>query len=190
MRWFSFWVDCDCMTRSLNISVRSGAHYASNNGKLMQIRQATTSDAKVISNLIKGLALQFITPEFTAAATQHFLSSNNQAAIEGFFEQGFVYFVAESAGANGVELIGCIGMRNHSHLYHLFINEAWQGQGLARKLWQHAMSYCEDHGNPGSYTVNSSNNAVPVYQALGFVRTAPMQQMHGVLFNPMQWERK
>lgn len=156
----------------------------------MQIRQATISDASYIANLISGLSLKFITPEFSAEATQHFLGANDQAAIEGFFEQGFVYFVAEDHGANGVEIIGCIGMRNHSHLYHLFINEAWQGQGLARKLWQHAMSYCEDQGNPGSYTVNSSNNAVKVYQALGFVRTAPMQQMHGVWFNPMQWDRK
>ncbi len=155
----------------------------------MQIRQATTSDAKNIADLIKVLALQFITPGFSVEATQHFLNANNQAAIESFFEQGFVYFVAESAGANGVELMGCIGMRNHSHLYHLFIAEACQGQGLARKLWQQAMSYCEAHGNAGSYTVNSSNNAVTVYQALGFVRTAPMQQMHGVWFNPMQLDR-
>ena len=151
----------------------------------MQIRQATISDANCIANLISGLALKFITPEFSAEATQHFLNANNQAAIEGFFEQDFVYFVAEHTGVAGAEIIGCIGMCNHSHLYHLFIAEAWQGQGLARSLWQQAMSYCAAQGNTGRYTVNSSNNAVAVYQSLGFVRTAPMQQMHGVLFNPM-----
>lgn len=156
----------------------------------MEIRKATLNDATEIENLIRILALKFITPEFTPEAATHFLNANNQAAISGFMQQGFVYFVAENTAATGAEIIGCIGMRNHSHLYHLFINEAWQGQGLARRLWLQAMLYCEQQGNPGLYTVNSSNNAVAVYQALGFVRTGPMQQMHGVLFNPMQWERK
>jgi ribosomal protein S18 acetylase RimI-like enzyme len=152
----------------------------------MEIRKATLIDANEIANLISGLAIKFITPEFSPEAAAHFLNANNEAAISGFIQQGFVYFVAESTGTTGAEIIGCIGMRNHSHLYHLFIDEMWQGQGLARKLWLQAMLYCEAQGNPGSYTVNSSNNAVMVYQALGFVRTAPMQQMHGVWFNPMQ----
>lgn len=152
----------------------------------MKIRQATTADVGPIATLIAALAVKFITPEFSQVATEHFLQANNEAAIQGFMQQGFVYFVAESMGVDSAEIIGCIGMRNHSHVYHLFIAEAWQGQGVARKLWQQAMAYCEAHGNPGRYTVNSSNNAVPVYQALGFVRNGPMQQMHGVLFNPMQ----
>lgn len=155
----------------------------------MDIRLAMAADAGQIAKLIENLAVKFITPEFSPEATAHFLNANNEAAIASFMQQGFVYFVAESAGAAGAEIIGCIGMRNHSHLYHLFIAEAWQGKRLARSLWQQAMSYCEAQGNAGRYTVNSSNNAVAVYQALGFVRTGPMQQMHGVWFNPMQLDR-
>lgn len=98
--------------------------------------------------------------------------------------------MAEHAGTMGAEIIGCIGMRNHSHLYHLFIAETRQGQGLAHKLWQQALDFCEVQGNAGCYTVNSSNNAVAVCQALGFVRTGPVQQMHGVWFNPMQLDMK
>jgi ribosomal protein S18 acetylase RimI-like enzyme len=155
----------------------------------MNIRRATTADVRAIATLIEALSLKFITPEFSQEATVHFLQANNEAAIQGFMQQGFVYFVAESLGIHGAELIGCIGMRNHSHLYHLFIAEAWQGQGVARKLWLQAISDCEAQGNPGRYTVNSSNNAVAVYQAFGFVRTGPKQQMHGVWFNPMQLDR-
>lgn len=43
---------------------------------------------------------------------------------------------------------------------------------------------CEG-GQAGVRTVNASNYAVPVYEALGFVRTAPMQCKNGVYFNPM-----
>lgn len=157
---------------------------------MISIRRAIASDVAAIAQVICISAQTHITPEFSAEAAAHFLQANNEAAISGFMQQGFVYFVVENTAATGAEIIGCIGMRNHSHLYHLFINEAWQGQGLARRLWLQAMLYCEQQGNPGLYTVNSSNNAVAVYQALGFVRTGPMQQMHGVLFNPMQWERK
>jgi ribosomal protein S18 acetylase RimI-like enzyme len=155
----------------------------------MEIRLATAADTKQLSKLIEDLALKFITPEFSPEAAAHFLQANNEAAIQRFMQQGFVYFVAEVAGSRGTELIGCIGMRDHSHLYHLFISETWQRQGVARKLWQQAICYCEAQGNPGRYTVNSSNNAVAVYQALGFIATGPMQQMHGVLFNPMQLDR-
>ena len=35
------------------------------------------------------------------------------------------------------------------------------------------------------FTVNASNHAVPFYEALGFVRTAPMQVAR-VPYNPMR----
>jgi hypothetical protein len=37
----------------------------------------------------------------------------------------------------------------------------------------------------GAFTVNASNHAVPFYEALGFVRTAPVQVAQ-VLYNPMR----
>ena len=154
----------------------------------MEIRQASVVDAKAIAALIHDAALQFITPELSPEATAHFLQANNEAAVAGFIQQGFIYFVAEHQGIAEKELIGCIGMRNHSHLYHLFVVRAWQGQGISRQLWRQAMAFCASQGNLGLYSVNASNNAVAVYQAFGFVRTGPMQQMHGVLFNPMQFD--
>ena len=40
-------------------------------------------------------------------------------------------------------------------------------------------------GNPGKFTVNSSLNAVPVYQRFGFVANGPVVQKHGIAFQPM-----
>lgn len=152
----------------------------------MEIRQASVADAKAIAALIHDTALQFITPELSPEATAYFLQANNEAAVAGFIQQGFIYFVAEHEDIAGVKLMGCIGMRNLSHIYHLFVAEVWQGQGFGRRLWQHAMAYCVERGNPDVFTVNSSNHAVAMYQALGFVATHPMQQLNGVRFNPMQ----
>ncbi len=170
----------------------------------MNIRRATTDDSGQIAELIKALTLKFIAVEMNTAAAQHFLTANNEAAIVSFIEQGFIYFVAENAMVAdmatattpsqpqlpAVEIIGCIGMRDNSHVYHMFIAETWQGRGLARCLWQQAKNFCEAAGNSGVFTVNSSNHAVAVYQAFGFVRTGPMQQMHGVFYNPMQWRQQ
>ncbi len=45
-------------------------------------------------------------------------------------------------------------------------------------------------GNPGLFTVNASNYAVGVYEALGFARTAPIQCKNGIYFNPMQLDER
>lgn len=147
----------------------------------MNIRKATKEDSESIASLIKDLAEKFIVSEFSAKGRHQFLSSNDQASIEKFIESGFIYHVAEEAG----EIIGVIGIRDNSHLYHLFVAESQQGNGLSRKLWQNSMRLCLEAGNPGTFTVNSSNNAVGVYEAFGFKRKGGMEESNGVLYNPM-----
>ncbi|MDT1817639.1 GNAT family N-acetyltransferase, partial [Acinetobacter baumannii] len=41
-------------------------------------------------------------------------------------------------------------------------------------------------GGDGNFTVNSSNHAVPAYEAFGFVRVGPTQCVKGLYFNPMR----
>ena len=147
----------------------------------MNIREATKKDSESIASLIKDLAEKFIVLEFSEEGRNKFLSSNDQSSIEKFFDSGFIYHVAEKEG----EIIGVVGIRDNSHLYHLFISESQQGSGLSRKLWEDAMRLCLEAGNTGKFTVNSSNNAVGVYEAFGFKRTSGMEESNGVLYNPM-----
>lgn len=147
----------------------------------MNIREATKKDSHEIARLIRYQAEKFIFPEFSDKGRQQFLSSNDQRSIEGFFDDGFVYHVAEDSGV----IVGVVGIRQNSHLYHLFVSETHQGHGLSRKLWTVAMNRCLSDGNTGNFTVNSSNNAVGVYEAFGFKRTAAMEESNGVLYNPM-----
>jgi GNAT superfamily N-acetyltransferase len=76
-------------------------------------------------------------------------------------------------------------MRERSHLFHLFVDQRWQRQGVARRLWEVAQSAAIEGGPLAAFTVNSSNFAIPVYEAFGFVRTAPVQCVKGLYFNPM-----
>ena len=151
---------------------------------IMDIREATKQDGKAIAELIRELAVKFIIPEFSAQGKNSFLDSNDQEAIEAFIDNGFHYYVAETLG----NTVGVVGVRENSHLYHLFVSEAQQGKGLSRQLWELAKNKCLSNGNPGKFTVNSSNNSIGVYEAFGFRRTSGMEENNGVLYNPMLLE--
>ena len=82
-------------------------------------------------------------------------------------------------------IVGFVGVRDNKHLYHLFVANDFQRRGVARRLWTVAREECIAAGNPGTFTVNSSNNAVAAYERLGFVRSGPTKNDDGVLYNPM-----
>jgi len=68
----------------------------------------------------------------------------------------------------------------------LFVGRAYQRVGLARRLWSRVKDDSLALGNPGGFTVNASNHAVPAYERLGFRRTEPTKETDGVLYNPME----
>ena len=149
----------------------------------VEVREAELGDANEIGSLICSLAEKFITHEFSYKARKHFLSSNNGESVAQNMKSGFSYFVATDSG----QLVGVVGVKDNSHLYHLFVVEHYQGMGLARRLWGVAMDECKRKGNRGTFTVNSSNNATGVYEKLGFERTGPTDEKDGALFNPMEY---
>lgn len=150
----------------------------------VSIRTATANDAAAIGELFADLATETILVGLSPEAQRHFLDANDAAAIVQFMSGAFRYHVAESAG----ELIGVVGVRDNSHLYHLFVARRLQGRGIGRRLWEHAVQDCLDRGNPGTFTVNSSLNAVGAYERLGFVATVPGQVRGGIPFVPMRLE--
>lgn len=149
----------------------------------MRIRPIEDDDVPAVARLLKVLSRQFIVHESTPEGAATFLRENDEAAIRRYIAAGQVYHVAECDG----QIAGFISIRDRSHLFHLFVGLHWQGQGVARALWETARRAAIDAGGSGSFTVNSSNFAVPVYEKMGFVRTAPMQSLKGVFFNPMRW---
>lgn len=150
----------------------------------IQIRPIQPADVDEVARLFEQVSRRWITCEFTPEGQDKLLASNDAAAIRRFIAEGFAYWVAVCER----RVIGFIGMRDHAHLYHLFVAEPFQRQGIARRLWDVARQACIAAGNPGRFTVNSSNNALAVYEAFGFRRSQPMQNTGGVLYNPMVLE--
>jgi GNAT superfamily N-acetyltransferase len=146
------------------------------------IRPAQIEDSECIATLISELAVRFIVHEFSPEGRARFMAEHTPASIEERIRAGFSYYVAEVSA----EIVGVVGVRDSSHLYHLFVAKAFQGHGLGRKLWEHAKAICLEKGSPGAFTVNASRNAVAVYERLGFVVTAPVQDIGGIQFVPMK----
>jgi ribosomal protein S18 acetylase RimI-like enzyme len=152
----------------------------------MRIRPIEDDDVPAVARLLKVLSREFIVHESTPEGAATFLRENDADAIRRYIGSGQVYHVAESDG----QIAGFISIRDRSHLFHLFVGVNWQGKGVARALWTVARQAAISAGGSGSFTVNSSNFAVPLYEAMGFVRTAPMQCVKGLYFNPMSFAER
>ncbi len=148
----------------------------------LNIRDATLDDAASISKLVYALSEKYMAHEFTIDGARTLLDSMKPGVIKECIQSGFRYHVAEI----GDQVGGVVGVRDNSHLYHLFVAEEYQHQGLAKKLWQVAVRACLSNGNPGIFTVNSSKYALPVYKKLGFVIQSEPEERNGVISIPMK----
>lgn len=149
----------------------------------MQIRPLEEADIPAVARLLRSLAAEFIVHESPCEGAATFLRENDEQGLRGFVARGYAYHVAEDGGT----IAGFIAVRERRHVFHLFVDKRWQRQGVARRLWDVARRVARDSGGNGGFTVNSSNFAVPAYEAMGFVRSAPMQCKDGLYFNPMEF---
>jgi len=146
------------------------------------IRRGAAQDAARISGFVCGLAKEFIVGEFSAGARTRFLDDHTEAKVEERLRGDFRFYVVEDGG----RIAGVAAIRSNSHLFYLFVGTEYQHMGLARRLLARVTEDSLPLGNPGKFTVNASNYAVPAYEKLGFRRTGAMKNADGVLYNPME----
>ena len=149
------------------------------------IRRGTIRDAERISALITALSEAYIVGEFAAEGREHFLRDHTPSAVHERLAGDFRFYLAESRE----ELAAVAAIRSNAHLYYLFVGAPFHRMGLARRLWAKVREDSLALGNPGTFTVNASNYAVPAYERLGFRRTEPTREKNGVLYNPMRFTR-
>jgi ribosomal protein S18 acetylase RimI-like enzyme len=147
----------------------------------MRIRSLTPDDIPAAARLLRAAAEEFILHESSPEDGAAFLAAQGEERMRGFLAEGYVYHVAEVGG----ELAGFIAVRQRSHVYSLYVDKRFHRQGIARGLWDTAREAALGLDHPGAFTVNASNHAVPFYESLGFVRSAPMQAST-VRYNPMR----
>ncbi|KJY93633.1 GCN5 family acetyltransferase [Vibrio neptunius] len=148
-------------------------------------RNAKICDAKAISELILPLAKKYVCPTCDPSVQGVLLKSMSEEKVEHYLSTNYHYVVAVTAND---EVIGVAGIRDNSHLYHLFVNDRFQGHGLSRQLWEVVKENALNNGNKGIFTVNSAINAECVYLRFGFKRTKGIRNRQGMIDIPMMLE--
>ena len=146
------------------------------------LRPALVADAPAIVALIDDL-MPFMTLHPDGAGAEKFIEHCRLPAIEGYLSDlRYHYQLAHLDGA----LAGVVAMRDHTHLFHLFVPRALHRRGLARRLWQAAREAALARGEVTGFTVNSSVYALPFYEGLGFVATGSRVEAGGIAYVPMR----
>ncbi|WP_105259156.1 GNAT family N-acetyltransferase [Pseudoalteromonas sp. T1lg88] len=148
----------------------------------IHIRKAEISDAKSISELILPLTNKYVCPTCDVSVHSILLDSMSKENIEKYLSTNYDYVVAVTENN---EVVGVAGVRDNSHLYHLFVDDNFQGNGLSRKLWETIKEKAIKNGNSGAFTVNSAVNAENVYLRFGFKRTEGIRNQQGMVDIPM-----
>lgn len=145
------------------------------------LRKLHIDDVSATSSMIEKIARNYLFDDFSKEGQANFLKSVTGTGIVNNLKSNkdkYDYLVAEFNG----EIVGVISLKNNSHLFNLFVDEAHHGKGLAKKLWLK----CTKAQSVSTYTVFSSKFAIPVYQKLGFVITGDPVNKGGIYCIPME----
>jgi len=148
----------------------------------LKIRVASKDDAQPIAHLIQSVAHYFLSCPSGEGAEAFLASITAKSILSYVTNPDFVYLV----GFEGDLLVGVAAIKDQKHIYHLFVHPAFQKRGVANRLWEQLKGQALAAGNPGTFTVNSSIYAVPVYVRFGFVPTSEAQEKNGIQFQPMR----
>ena len=145
------------------------------------IRPGTVADAPIVGALVMDL-LPFLTVDPQGRGADAFVASIDATAQARYLATpAFRYRLA----LRGDTLAGFVAMRDNGHLFHLFVSRDLHGRGLGRRLWELARDEALALGNPGIFTVNASDHALPMYTRLGFVPTGPREEKNGIAWTPL-----
>lgn len=146
------------------------------------IRKASLTDSAQISALISRNAKCVLCDEFVDDGLTFFLNAASEQSIREYMGQGFRYLVALERDI----IVGVIAIKDHSHMFHLFVDQAYHNRGIAKQLWDEISEYSIEKGNTQVFTLNSTTYALPVYERWGFNVTGELQTRHGISYTPME----
>jgi len=144
----------------------------------MNIRVAIKHDVSDICSLVSSLS--------------HFYLENDEKKLPNWFAKtltpdAFLSRVQSNEYQNFIyevhgEIVGYLALKGNNHLYHLFVSESYQCNGISRCLWNYALTKCVAE----VYTVRSSLFAVPIYKNFGFEVIGEVDERDGIDFQFME----
>ena len=144
----------------------------------LTIRDALEGEEPAVSAFIRAVYDKYVAPGELDEGRETFARIVEPVALASRRE-GNRLCVADCAG----RLVGALEVRGGTHVALLFVDEAWQREGVGRRLMRHAFGDVDDWP---PLTVNSSPSAVGAYARMGFVAVGHEQVQRGIRFTPMR----
>ena len=141
-------------------------------------------EAEVIE-LVSMVFNEFVAPLYSNEGVSEFMKYLRVDELTERLKAGnFVLLAKSDAG-----IIGVTEIRDNNHIALLFVEGSRQKNGIGTRLLKMAIETCKAR-NPDTrrITLNSSPNAVNIYEKLGFYITESEQVKNGIRFVPMRLE--
>jgi len=158
------------------------------------IRRAIVTDAGAVARLIEPAFARYIAPTLATVGRVAFRLYVTEKALRARLGGGAVAWCAVDAGSDALAGYAELGGRDGApggidHLTLLFTALDRQGQGVARRLLATATTHLGTAEPPvRQLTVNASAFALPIYERLGFVRSAANTEEGGIVATPMLYD--
>jgi ribosomal protein S18 acetylase RimI-like enzyme len=138
----------------------------------------TQKDAQRLSALSSGLLGVIFDTKVPELFFEDFTTEEFEKRISCSWYKHFGYVIDNS-------IVGYISIKDNKHLYHLFVDEKYQKQGIAKKLWEFVKENIEFE----TMTTNASLSAINVYESFGFEIDAKVQIHNELKYQPMVYKK-
>jgi ribosomal protein S18 acetylase RimI-like enzyme len=126
---------------------------------------------------------EFVAHQYSDNGIQEFLKYVEPHCLSERSQEDDFVVLAISHG----KVVGMIELVKNSHISLFYTERNHQRIGIGRELLRKALEFCiSDEPTLTRITVNSSPNAVNIYEKLGFYVMKPEQVKNGIRFVPMR----
>lgn len=148
----------------------------------MHYRPISAHETAAVCHLAAHVFSALVAPLFEPEGVAEFLRylAPNELALR--LQHGHEVWVAEQAR----KIIGMLDVRNGDHIDLLFVDQAYHGQGIGRRLVETVIDALHTR-NPllSAVSVHATPNAVSFYTRLGFYPIGSLHLERGMRFLPM-----
>jgi len=151
--------------------------------KSLKISKYETGLEVLIYRLVKKVFDEFVATDYTDEGNRFFYDWIQPSKIAERQLKDQNILIAKV----GSEIVGMIEIRDNNTISLLFVDKAYQRQGIAGKLFARSLANCLKRNSAlNKFYVNASPYSVPVYQKLGFSEIKKMQVKFGIKYFPME----
>lgn len=152
------------------------------NAPHIHYRMFRPHDEPAVCHLIASVFMEHIAPLYEPEGITEFLQYASVHETMRRLHHDHVMLLAEHHD----RIVGVVELRDHDHISLLFVDSAYQRQGIAHELVKQGLSLClQQRPDLKALTVFASPNAVPAYERFGFHVTQPEQTRNGIRYVPM-----